>query len=247
MSSRPQVLVVAVAAVLFVTPHSSAIVNGTIDTGYECVGSLHTPAAFLCTGTLIDSQWVLTSAACASSLPNLFAMGADWTSSPRIYLVDFWIVHPSYDGDLYDFGLLHLGTPAIGEPICSLATTPDNLSGGTPFTTVGFGLTSLPSGSTTLRHRAAGAVFSLEALRFYFNYGSGLAGPCSGDEGAPNLAGNPELVVGVVSSFDCSTFAVSGRVATVVDWIVITVTNWTGIYFDGFETGDTVAWSENGS
>ena len=243
MTLHTPLAVVAAAALALCSQPAAAIVNGTPDTTHECVGSLHSSALGLhCTGTLVHESWVLTSAACALSVPNLWAMGADWAVSPRVYLVDHASVHPSYDGTYYDFALLHLAYPAIGEPACALATNPDNIHVGMNFTTVGYGLTSLPSGFTTLRHRANGAVDSLSALQFFYTFGAGGTGPCTGDEGGPNFNVS-DTVIGVVSTTDCSSFASSGRVAPVFDWIALTITDWSGIFLDGFELGDTLAWS----
>lgn len=233
----------SVAMLVLCCQPAAAIVNGTVDTSHECVGSLHSSAlGFHCTGTLIHESWVLTSAGCAFTVPNLLAMGADWSVSPRVYLVDHAAAHPFYDGANFDFALLHLAFPAAGEPACALATDPDDLYLGMPFTTVGFGLTSYPNGSTTIRHYAPGVVGSLNALQFSYALSVGNGGPCFGDEGGANFNA-AEIAVGVVSTTDCSTFAVSGRVASVFDWIVAIVTDWSGIFLDGFETGDTLVWS----
>ncbi len=232
----------AVASVLCAQP-AAAIINGTLDTTHECVGSLHASTiGFQCTGTLVHESWVLTSAACAGTVPNIFAMGADWAVSPRVYLVDHAVIHPSWDGSYtFDFAMLHLASPAVGEPGCALATVPDGIFVGMTFTTVGYGLTSYPSGFTTARHRDSNTVVDLNALQIV--YDCSVSGPCLGDQGAPNF--DLELVVGVVSAMGagCTGAAVSGRVALVFDWILATVIDWSGIFFDGFETGDTSIWS----
>jgi len=117
-----------------------------------------TTSGFLCTGTLIHESWVLTSASCAEQGPGLFAMGADYAVSPRVYAVDYSVPHPSHDVTLYDFALLHLAIPAFGEPTCAPSQAPDNMTNGMPIRSVGYGLTSYPSGATTARHRTDNTV-----------------------------------------------------------------------------------------
>lgn len=246
MKPRTALAIMTVVGLVLHAAPAEPIVGGTVDTSFECVGSLHsTTLGFHCTGTLIHESWVLTSAACALAGPNLFAMGADWTAAPRVYAVDHAALHPSYDGNRFDLALLHLATPAAGEPVCAPATSPDGMYAAMPFTTVGYGLISYPSGTTTARHRGDNTLSDLGALQFSYLYDSSL--PCIGDHGGPNLANvNMSIaVVGVVSVMDegCSQLAVSTRVAPFYPWIVETIGSWPGIFLDGFETGDTVLWS----
>jgi len=245
MVPKKSVTAFAVSAALLCALPAVAIINGVVDTSHECVGSLHsTSLGFVCTGTLIHESWVLTSAACAASAPDLFAMGLDYATSPRVYAADYSVVHPSYDGSVFDFAVVHLATPATGEPTCAPKAPPDNLSIGTQIVTVGYGLISVPNGTTTVRHKTDNTVADLGPIQLY--YETSVSGPCHGDEGGPNLKTTTNEILGVISTMDggCSVFALSGRVSAVYDsFILATIANPPGIFFDGFESGTTSAWS----
>jgi len=207
---------------LLATP-AQAIVNGGPDSTHECVGALHTLPGFQCTGTLIGDRWVLTTAACASTAPIDFTMGPN-TASPaaREYAVQSIVLHPSWSGgNTYDFGMLLIEPTAIGEPECpALSPAQDSLSMGIQVSHVGYGLTSVPSGTTTQRRIVTNTLGSVTPTQL--SYDLTLGGPCLGDDGGPSLTAS-NLVGGVVSEVDasCAAFGISGRVSSVYDAFIV--------------------------
>jgi hypothetical protein len=196
-----------------------SIIDGSPDAVNECVGSLHGTSGFLCTGTLIDSRWVLTTAACLALAPEEFVMGADWSApGARHYQIETGVPHPDWlGGNVNDFGMAFIELAAMGEPVCA-ALTPalDNLTPSSTINHVGYGLISVPSGSTTIRRIATNVIDSLSSSQLAYSLGA--SGPCSGDEGGPSLVSG-RLVAGVVSQIDanCNVFGISDRVSSVYD------------------------------
>ncbi len=247
--SRELLSRVALIVLLVIPAEALAIINGTLDTSHECVGSLHDLAGggMVCTGTLIHESWVLTAASCVAAGPDVFAMGSDWTDSPRVYVVDHAVVHPAYSGTgALNFALLHLAAPATGEPVCSaLAPGEDDIVMGSTVRHVGFGLTSYPSGFTTQRHSTINVVASMDSVGFYTDNDS--SGPCTGDAGGPALRAVDSRVAGVISTTNetCSAWAYDGRISTVYDgWVDPTITGFSGVFLDGFELGSAERWTQ---
>jgi trypsin len=148
----------AVAATLaFATP-SSAVVGGrdAAPGAYPAVAEIRFGSSFLCTGTLIAPNWVLTAGHCSSITGAAVASPAAWppqlidvrigSVTPRAgerVPVQRVIVNPNYLLNIgYDIALLELSTASTNTPAKVVGAGGASLwSPGTMETIVGFGTT----------------------------------------------------------------------------------------------------------
>jgi hypothetical protein len=205
------------------------IINGQVDTTHPAVVALFSQSLG-CTGTIIHANgsnaYVLTAASCVTTEPmELVIVGTDYQNPDSVLNVFDSATHPQYDPTArsYNFALLSAtGAPAVVPVIPVLRPEADLLAVGTPIEHVGYGLTSYPNGSGSLRHHTAGQVNQLTATEIA--YDTSQSGPCSGDTGGPTLVDtrNGERVAGVISYGDqeCNQIGVSGRVSAAHSFIV---------------------------
>jgi len=152
-------------------------------------------------------------------------MGTDLSSSTRIYQIHYPLIHPTFEGDVaYNFGLVRLVNPAIGEPICQLISLPEesNLTPGVNVTLVGYGQIST-SELTTVRRRTYMTLESVPETTFIMGYEG--SGACMGDEGGPLFyqISMEEKVAGVISAMDlsCSEYTIAGQISAAYDSFIL--------------------------
>ena len=206
------------------------IINGALDTTHQAVVALFSQQAG-CTCTIIhvsgSSAYVLTAAHCFGNGPiQVVAIGNDYQFATEVLNVVDYQVHPQYDTNqlIYDFAMIRATGASSSTPVIpALRPDQDNLGVGSPVLHVGYGLTSVPNGSTSQRHSAPGSL--AEGAQIQIGYNQPNQGPCSGDSGGPNLydGGQGERVAGVVSYGDqnCNQFGVSGRVSAVYNSFIV--------------------------
>jgi secreted trypsin-like serine protease len=212
---------------------------------------------FECTGTVVAPRLVMTAGHCAVSEAGRVLSASSYhvvtgladlnqLTPGHVSTVTQVLVYPGYEPsrNLHDAALLVLAAPVAAPPI-SLATADDEalISGGTPISIVGWGLTSGTSTKAPAVLRTAGTVIQGSAycrqkarkVTPFYDEKTQLcaiappkfeAGPCHGDSGGPGIVLRSDGVpvqVGIISmgAPDCRTNipGVQTRVDQVAPWI----------------------------
>jgi secreted trypsin-like serine protease len=212
---------------------------------------------FECTGTVVAPRLVMTAGHCAVAesgrvlTPSGFRVATGLADLKQltpghVSAVTQVLVYPGYEPskNLHDAALLVLAAP-VAAPAISLATADDGalISGGTPISIAGWGLTSGTSTKAPTVLRAATTVIQDSAycrqkarkVTPFYDVESQLcaiaapkfeAGPCHGDSGGPGIAVRSNGVpvqVGIISmgAPDCRANipGVQTRVDQVAPWI----------------------------
>jgi MYXO-CTERM domain-containing protein len=186
----------------------AAIVNGSVVSGYQAVGALHSGGNYACTATLIGKRTVLTAAHCVTEKESPYNL----LSPVNFYVGGFYggvkytassvVVHPNYaGGNKADIAVVRLNMDVAGvTPKHVASTTPAK---GENVLIMGYGKTGENSGSFGTKRQATNTIGKVESQIFRI-YGAGgtIGNICNGDSGGPTFAtrNGQEELIGVTST-----------------------------------------------
>jgi hypothetical protein len=196
------------------------IVAGTRDEGDPAVVALL--GQDLCTGTLIHSRVVATSAHCiGGDSPEAVFFGTDVREGgTRIDVVER-VVHPAWNPDtlVFDVALLLLAEAAEAPPVRLNDRALDSSDVFADVRLVGFGDTGPSNDERGVKRQVVSVVTEVDSTALY--YGGTPAQSCFGDSGGPAFLtfGGEEVLAGITSYGDpeCAIFGAALRVDAVLN------------------------------
>jgi MYXO-CTERM domain-containing protein len=181
------------------------VINGTIDEGHPETVALMEGGYFFCSGTLITPKVVLTAAHCleggtAAALDLFFGTNSNVPSSGMQIPAKTILVHPDYDGDVADMGLIELESASTVTPARRNERPLTAEMAGQDVRVVGFG-TAVDFGDDSGRKRQGIVTFdSIDGDYMMVAPRDGVSG-CYGDSGGSNFMtfDGVEVLAGVTS------------------------------------------------
>ncbi len=189
----------------------AAIVNGSLESGWEGVGALtysmpgYGYQGEFCTAALIAPQWVLTAGHCVnendgftpSPQTTYFYVGTDANpagysgpASGQLYAVDSFVPHPQYDATnvLNDIALVHLSQPVTGVPTYAINTAYPGSGVNNDAFFVGFGVTDgVNQQGSGIKRSTSLPIAWIYDTTIMTQYSDGQTGTCFGDSGGPSF------------------------------------------------------------
>lgn len=210
-----RIALVAATAALTVATTAFAVTGSTPDgDAHPYVGALVVDGAVQCSGVLIAPTIFATAGHCGADGSRV-AVSVDSQLDERWNLLEGTLeVDPAKKADL---AVVVLDAPApVAPALLPGAGTADALPKGALVTSVGYGYSSrAPDGSFVydgLRRSAASPVARVAKTTLVLSTSAG--GPCLGDSGGPQLAGDTILSLTSTGSKDCSGQAEANRLDT---------------------------------